>query len=108
MLDEKLVEDFKVDVTSVTSPKPDYTACTEAKQFVKPFSTSVTHQTDLGLGIFTGWPTHMGHGYGLPRAWVQVGIFPPAKNLYLRGRLCGLVRFFFLDLHHRCRRPLTA
>ena len=45
MLDEKLVEGFEVDNTS---PKPDCTTCTEVKQSVKPFSASVTHQTDLG------------------------------------------------------------
>ena len=45
MLDEKLVKGFEVDITS---PKPNCTTCTEAKQSVKPFSASVTHQTDPG------------------------------------------------------------
>ena len=40
-----------------------------------------------------GNPT--GHGYGLPRARVRVGNFPPAKNPYPRGGLPGLTRVFF-------------
>ena len=43
MLDEKLVKGFKVDITL---PKPNCTACIQAKQFIKPFSASITHQTD--------------------------------------------------------------
>jgi hypothetical protein len=47
-----------------------------------------------GLGKITGC------GYGLPRVRVLVGIFPPAKNPYPRGGLCGLplVSFFFFIL----------
>ena len=44
MLDEKLVKGFEV---NITSPKPNCTTYTEVKQSVKPFSASVTHQTDL-------------------------------------------------------------
>ena len=43
MLDEKLVKGFEVDISS---PKPDCTTCTEAKQSIKPFSVNITHQTD--------------------------------------------------------------
>ena len=49
----------------------------------------------------------MGHGYGLPRAWVQVGNFPPVKNPYLRDGLRRLAWGFFSRLLH-CRRWLKT
>jgi hypothetical protein len=37
----------------------------------------------------------MGHSHRLPRARVRVGKFPPARNPYPRGRLCGLPWVFY-------------
>ena len=42
LLDKGLVEGLEVDILT---PKPDYEACIQAKQSVKPFSASITHQT---------------------------------------------------------------
>ena len=55
----------------------------------------ITLKSQSDLGIFTSWPTCTGHRYGLLRAWVRVGNFPPAKNPYPWGGLCGLPRVFF-------------
>ena len=59
------------------------------------------------VGKITGWATRTGHGYGLARVRVRVGIFPPAKNPYPRGGLRGLARVFFSRLLHRRRRLKT-
>jgi len=49
------------------------------------------------LGKIMGYVTRTGHGYGLARVRVQVGIFPPARNPYPRGglhRCMGWCGFF--------------
>ena len=53
--------------------------------------------------IICGVASRENHGLGnLYRSRVQVGILPPAKNLYPRGRLHGLAQVFFSRLlHHR-------
>jgi hypothetical protein len=60
------------------------------------------------LRKITGYITRTGHGYGLPRVRVRVGIFPPARYPYPRGGLRGFTRVFFFpsspslaDLHRR-------
>ena len=60
------------------------------------------------LGIFTGWATHIGHGYRLPRARVRVGNFPPAKNPYPWGGLPGLTWVLFLCTVYSFLGPSSA
>ena len=43
LLDRGLVDGLQIDVTS---PKPDCQACTESKQFVKPFPRKAKHRSD--------------------------------------------------------------
>jgi hypothetical protein len=57
------------------------------------------------LGKITGLATCTGHRYGLPRVRVRVGIFPPARNPYLRGRLRGFARVFFFVTKSHCPPP---
>jgi hypothetical protein len=63
-----------------------------------------------------GLATRTRHGHRLPWAQVRAGKFPPARNPYLWGELCGLLRVFSslilsqsdLCPHHRCHLQIPS